>query len=770
MGRIAVFTNPLDPLEVVEYKYSGIFIDWLVAKYPEGFPGDHQVSFNLRKLEVRDYDISVGKNDIVSLVVFPADPIVTPLLMMTGVFTAGSTALAVTSAIISTALMIGLSYGLNALFGPKSVKPKAADNVAGNQTSPSAVYTISGSANQARVGQTIPVAYGTNLLVPDVASQGFTYYKDNDQFAVILLCLGQGRFDIHEVSAAGTNAENINSIYSYVQYSPERHNKTFGTIQGQYPSRFENMYTSPEVSGQELDNNKGKMTGLVSMADLWKGTSDGVNASWFYLDEGTQVFADGVFNGDAVWLTIDYGLNSQFVSRVDFIYHSNSDSQALDDSPNLRFRKGFIVDDWPFQNGREEVAITFYEPPLPFMVNDLPIGPFAACPAGAKTSQLQYDIVYPSGLFKSTSSDVYGPFSVAIDFKAEPIDDCGKVIGQAITLEYNTELATPTPQRQTLTHLLPEARYQVTTIRKSGKSLRPNDPSTVVWAGLKSVLGNTLDSDECYGDVTLVSIEVKATQGLSSDAMSRVRVCATRVDDNGVPISNPADVFTDILTNQRYGGRRPISEVDALTLDELRTKWKGRTVDTVYDQQTSLWDALGTSIQMQSAVPVTRGATVSIVEDKAQQVASASLNTDQIASLTLTHNFVQVNDYDGVQGEYRNGVDNAPLYALWPEDSTDPEKLTLWGCKQYDNALNFVKRFWRQKVLRRRMITLETELDGRNFYLGQAVNITHPLLSADRAVMVIVSAIKPAEEVKTTVEAYIYEHDVFTNNPLPYEL
>lgn len=204
-----------------------------------------------------------------------------------------------------------------------------------------------------------------------------------------------------------------------------------------------------------------------------------------------------------------------------------------------------------------------------------------------------------------------------------------------------------------------------------------------------------------------------------------------------------------------------MAELDVATIGELRSKWSGRTFDAVYDQPTTVWDAIKTSVQMQHAAPITRGATISIIEDKAQIAANAALGVDQIASLTLTYAFSSVGDYDGVEGEYRNGLDNAVLYATWPEDAVNPEKVVLWGCKSPDNALNFVKRFWKQTTKRRKMVSFDTELDGRNFYLGQAVDISHPILSETNAVMVIVSSIKPVDDVKTTVEAYVYEHEVF---------
>jgi len=96
---------------------------------------------------------------------------------------AGAAAVSIGATVIGTAV-------INALV------PLQTPNLggAGSTASPGSVYNVSASANQARLGQPIPVIYGRHRVFPDYACQPYIEYRDNDQYFHAVYCIGQGAY------------------------------------------------------------------------------------------------------------------------------------------------------------------------------------------------------------------------------------------------------------------------------------------------------------------------------------------------------------------------------------------------------------------------------------------------------------------------------------------------------------------------------------------------------------------------------------------------
>jgi hypothetical protein len=252
---------------------------------------------------------------------------------------------------------------------------------------------------------------------------------------------------------------------------------------------------------------------------------------------------------------------------------------------------------------------------------------------------------------------------------------------------------------------------------------------------------------------------MKASEGISGGAHQRVTVDCTRTK-NGAALRNPARCFEDALTNADYGLASTASELDADTINAKATAWSGRTFDAVFDKQTDGWDALGRVLQMAHAAPVASGGLISIAEDEQVFTTNFSFTEDNINDLRVS--FVQPasTDYDGVEGEYKNPDDNAPEYAIYPANSVNPEKVTLFGCKDSSAAQAFVERAWLQSTYRRTLYVFAAELDGHVLQVGTPASIFHQLLG-DEAVTVVVSSVRPTSETETEIEAYQYQPEVF---------
>jgi hypothetical protein len=164
---------------------------------------------------------------------------------------------------------------------------------------------------------------------------------------------------------------------------------------------------------------------------------------------------------------------------------------------------------------------------------------------------------------------------------------------------------------------------------------------------------------------------------------------------------------------------------------------------------------------MQHAFPTTIGSVVSIVEDKNYVTPAISLTEDTIKDISKQTLFTDGEEPDGVEGEYRDPNDGAALHAIYPPDSVKPESVTLWGCRDYDEALAYVTRRWKQLSLRRCLITVEVEGEGNVIPVGTPVHVTHRLLG-ENPVLCVVNSVTPKDEFSITLEMHRHVPEVFS--------
>ncbi len=763
MGRVTVFENPADLSDFQEFEHTGPLIDFLTERFPFGFGGrSHVTAINGNKVQVEDYDSEIAAKDVVAVIVLPADPV--SWLVAAGLSVAFSTAIvgAVTGVLVSTVL----NYAINAFFGPKGSKPTSPNSagiaVGGGLPAASPTYSLGVPSNTARLGQPIPVAYGNNLMVPDLAAEPYAWFENNDQYVGLLLCLGQGTFDIQQILVGNTDTASLASgVLTKTVIPGWSHVQTFGLIQNA-TGIYENVYTSPEVSDQ-----------LISAAVEAEGAGGTYSSSgnlfneqghaMFYLDNDASSWAAQLYSGKQVWA---------IVTNSGGPMPSGNDGNYLVTyiaNPGQKFagHKGHVsLSSWPFgyTNATVQLSLTnpdYWDPAIPA---GGPSGPFAATTPGVQTGYLQYDLVFPSGAYTSDlTTGAIASIYVSVQFIAEQIDDNGVVIGSPLTTTFSETLATTTPQRRTIHHAVPYGRYQVTAMRITPKSWHASSQSDVNWVGLKAILGNT-EGGPVYGDTTIIAIKAKATEGLARDALNRISVRCTRYHPRyGTLSRNPADAFSDILTNTVYGGKRPDAEIDWPTLTEKQTAWgtANKYFDAVYDTQTNLWDALRMSLQMVHTAPTMSGSLVTLVEDKNYLVPEFSLTTDTIKALSLTFLFPDGEEVDGVEAEYRDPDDNAQLFVTYPSTALNPEKIVLFGCRDYYAALAYATQRWKQLSLRRLLVTAETELEAEVIRVGAPVNITHPKLNGGAATLCIVHSVKSTGEFDKTIEFHRHEPGVY---------
>lgn len=761
MGSITIFENPLDHSDSQEFEHLGPFIEFLQGHFPAGFEGrSHVTAFNGSKVPVKDYDKIVGPTDRVVIAILPALP--AGVIVGLGAMFLNYVAPVIIGMVVSTLL----NYAINRFFGPKGTKPlspnPAGTAVSGGLPAASPTYSLGPPSNVARLGQPIPVAYGENLLVPDLAAYPYSWFENNEHYVGLLLCLGQGQFNIQQTLVGNTDVTSLApGVITTVVFPGYAHAQTFGVIQNN-SQILENVYSSPEVSDQLFAAAVGAEdgAGYSSSGNLFN--QDG--HACFYLDTDASYWADTLKNGKQVWAIVINstapGNNSPPDTGYTVTYIAN---------PGQKYAGHFghiSLSSWPAgaSNATIQLSLTnpaYWDQETP---GGSPLGPYAATPAGVYTTYLQYDIAFQNGCYDSDSTTGnITALTVGIQFRAEQVNDAGVPLGPVYEYYYTEAMGTTTPQRRTLHHAVPYGRYRVTGLRTTPKPWTASSSSECYWVGLKAILGNTAGGT-VYGDVTLMAIKARATEGLASDALNRISVRCTRYNPrDGVLSRNPADAFLDIVTNQTYGGKRPDSEIDWATWTAMKNSWAaaGKVFDAVYDTSNDLWGAMGMSLQMVHTAPTMAGSLISLVEDKDYLVHEFALTEDTIKSLSLTFLFDDGTEVDGIEGAYRDPDDTAELFVTYPPTAVNPEKVELFGCRNEANALAYVTQRWKQLSLRRLLVTIETELEGEVIRVGAPILVTHPTLMSGVPTMCVVHSIKANGEFARTLECHRHESGVY---------
>jgi len=222
-------------------------IEWLLEHYPHGAGGPVLHYHNGERLLAGDdeyLDRPLMAGDVALLAVPPAG-IEIGVIVITAIVTA----------VVSAAVSIGLS-----LLFPDPQAPAAA--TPGGLGNPSPVYNVRSRQNLARLGEPVPVVYGRVLMTPDLCAQPYHMFDGvRGMWVDLLMCLGQGEFDVHEVLIGETEMLSIEGgAAQYIVVPPAAHGGIFGNLaavslaNGWSPIFFENMWVSLEVAEQRFTN------------------------------------------------------------------------------------------------------------------------------------------------------------------------------------------------------------------------------------------------------------------------------------------------------------------------------------------------------------------------------------------------------------------------------------------------------------------------------------------------------------------------------------
>lgn len=637
MAAIVLLRNPLTPhtREMVEVDAGTRVIDWLQAQHPAGFGMPIRFYVNNEERPLDDLDYELGAEEVAVIALMPAEPV-------------SLTTLAV-GFLLSAALSAATYFAMRAFM------PKESAGKKGEETS---VYDVSSDQNAARLGEAIPVVYGSVITTPDYVSQPATWYDwsqnnydalyNGVQYLNMLLCVGQGNIDVTAVYLGDTGANTPDAgVITWRAFKPAEHQSAPNIIGSAMGFGFyENTVTSPEVGNQEF-NNAGDVAGYFATC------KPGQVGQEIHLD---IVWPGGLFD-------VDGGSNA-----------------------------GDIV-------GRG-VSLTAYYQELD--ANDNRIGP-----------------EYSYSIFASTKGQetVTGPYMNTISTPSEGA---------------RNKTAVTSPIRRTYRIYAPKAaRWAVKLVRNTSPPNAKNGTDRFIWTGLR--LFAWFPTGYAYGDVTLLAVRIKASQGLGPDASIRLRCRAVRrlVRPNGsseAQSTSGLDAFADVYTNTTYGARRPRTELDLTTLLTLRAKWANYQFNHVFRERTTVWEALRTITVPFGAEPLPLGSTMSIAADGVKSVRSAIFTDANIVSgtMTVSYDFAKDGDPTGVEIEYLDPVDFKQVYAQYPVSSTILyEKFSLPGVTNATHASQFARLVWNRAQYQRKRVTFDTELEGLLLQMGDRIGLAH---------------------------------------------
>lgn len=365
-------------------------------------------------------------------------------------------------------------------------------------------------------------------------------------------------------------------------------------------------------------------------------------------------------------------------------------------------------------------------------------GPFVTNPAGTTTTQLAFDLGYPQGLYRLNKDGKDRTANSPWIVQVQKIDDSGNPIGAWVTLEQaNDWLDDKTPGIYT-THRYTVAagRYQARARKLAPASMDGTVVNTLYWMGLRAYL----PSHRTYGDVTLLAVQIRATNNLNGATAKSINVTGTRKLPiwNGASWSAPvatrsiAWAAADVLRNATYGRGWADNRINLEELRQLDAVWsaRGDEFNGVFDTRTTLWDALTTVVRCGRALPMYYAGVVEIIRDQPQTLNKLTVVPDNITQggFSTQYNFPTPDTPDYVVVTYTDPDTWKPATvdcALTGSLKQTPKNVTMMGCTSRDQAFREGMYMAADNRDRRNLTTLALELDGNIPRYGDLISVSH---------------------------------------------
>lgn len=687
MGRIAIAEDILDVEHATYVTYGGPLIDFLQDRWPDGFNDRHvRIFLNDRELEVADFDSEIGEDDICTILLVPADP-VTVTLLVAGAKTVGAY-------LVSTQVLTQIALTLTAaiisrLFAPK---PKT-------RTAAKAVYQIGGEQNQLALGDVVPEHFGTCWFYPSYISQPYSKFIDGNQYLYQIMLIGAGQHRIDDLRVGSSKMDSFpQGVIDHWIFQPADHGSKLGYIQS-VTGIFEDVVTSFEV--QDLD------FGRDSNASFFGRSYAGDNRY-----DGVEINPEFKVGDEVLVLGENPSMKNHNVrSTITLIDTQNNNirlaAPVINDGGNPWYQLVKNDDGWR--------------------------GWFECCAPTKTTDKLEFDFVFPSGLYTSDDEGNYKRNDAYIIVEIQSIDELGNPNGSVLEYRYTYSSRSANPKRVTESVSVPVGRYRVRAKRDDRDDAKSNQVSRVYWSGLKAYAVNPSGAF-AYGDVTILAIKMKATRALAESSATKVSCKATRIlptvisnFTNMAPTKEPVDAFAHVV-------RSGADAVDGLDMNNLLARyseWLGTNgFNFRFDESSTVYEALQIIAAGHRATPTAYSKQIGMRPDRAQTYDKFLITHQQMLDDSYSVGFRLGEDstIDSYRVEYQDSLSASKLYVIWPFEGATPEAVNLYGCTDKATAIAHAKYLWAKRKSIRRIAEFDTEFDAHCFSVGDRIAVMHPLV------------------------------------------
>lgn len=582
---------------------------------------------------------------------------------------------------IETAKIAGLVVAVAGMSAINALFPAQA---AASLPAASPTYTIDAQGNAARIGAVIPVQYGRMLSWPDLAAQPFTEYFGDEQYVYQLLALGMGDYAVEEIRIEDTPITSFAEVDCEV--IPPGGDVTL------FPAA---VVTSTEVSGQELVGRK----------------------SATYAATGATVTVTETAHGRTT---------GQTIRLVD---------NAGGGAPTGYYTVGavtahtFQVTAPGFPASGSAYVYSMLGGATGFVVNA----------SGSHARKIAVDLVLPYGLYHDTGSGTLAAKSVSVAIQIQPIDDAGAALGgwEVLAAETITDRSN-TPLRRSFRYAVTPGRYRIRAYRADERSTADEDGHQVVMAGLRAYL----TTGETFPGVTLIAVRMRATNNLSAQASRKIAVLATRKLPTWTGSAWSAPVATrsiawaiaDVARNQAYSAGLADREIDLAGLLALDAVWRARGdhFDHRFDQSGTWWDAVQTIARAGRAQCTLQGGVLRTVRDGAVSVPTVMFSERNIkaGSFAISYIHQTADTADVIKATYwdsQTWSEQTVTGKMPGSAAAKPAPLRLTGVTERAQALRDATYQAAANARRRRVVTFQTELEGRLPTFGELISIQHAM-------------------------------------------
>ena len=368
-----------------------------------------------------------------------------------------------------------------------------------------------------------------------------------------------------------------------------------------------------------------------------------------------------------------------------------------------------------------------YEPDYPFapitQTTYTDIGPFVINAAGTTINKIGFDLVCSKGLYFMTDEGNIVPMTINVTINCRKIDDVGNPIGDWIHLaDVAVTAATITPPRRSFTYDVDPARYQVKATRTDVKFDSTRAGHEVDWVGLRGYH----PGQQQFGSLTMIALKMKATNNLSMQASRKVYCISTRKLKTWNPSTgwsatptasrSIAWAIADACTAAKYGMELADSRLNLAQLYALDQTWtaRGDKFDARFDSLSGFWDSVSQIAKAGRAKVFQQGGVIHCVRDQAATLPVALFCHRNILPNSMSIDYIMV-DSDTADGVTTTYFDESVWQATpltVPPDAIQPGDLPLFGVIQRDHASRESWYQWACNKYRRKIITLQTELEG----------------------------------------------------------